>query len=183
MNAPAGLSSSALLRYFRKSGRLIIGEVAGDLWVSDAYMAARLVGEKNPIANLLALYNLPCEPMSCRVDGTVVKEGDKGVEMEKLLPTVKSLVPATRFCIGSAPVLVEGSLGGEWLELWQAGDQRLCMNPRIRQMVDLFAPGDWQASPTNTATRPLAKVIDRKVAAIAMPVRNLATMTDEGKAA
>lgn len=179
-----GLSAPSLLRYFRRRGRLMLAEHDGDLWVTDSYMAVRLIGTDNAVASLLALYNLPFEAMVCDVDSTVVRrEGAQTPDIGRLIPAIDVLTPATRFHIGNAPALVEGSGSSPLHELWTAGKTQFCMNPDVVKIVNLFVGGDWFAYTEQTSTRPIAKARDGAVQAIAMPIRNLSIIANEEQAA
>lgn len=171
---PFKIPPSAVLRHYRDS-RLHIAEHDGDLWVTDAYALVRL-GEKarKAFEETLALYNLPLEPMNCRVEGTIVRQPGDAPDVGALLPG-KHGKPIEPYQLGGLPVFVDvGRHQGQHSAVWTTGKEYVVVNPDLVEWARRLLPGvagTWHACPTRGPLGPVAFVADKKTHALVMPIR------------
>jgi hypothetical protein len=165
------LTTAQAQAYFKRSGRLMLNEHAGQMWVTDSFILVP-VTDKSVIAELLAEFNLPFEPMVCNVSRTVVRrKNDVLPKIETVLPSAKALktyTPMIRERIAGMDAGVVTPNGT--LEVWSCGDLPVLFDATRAAMVGRLnpSPGTWCAS---DPTRPAARIVDRKVDGMLMPVR------------
>lgn len=157
------------------SDRLLLGEVDGQLWVSDSYWAVEVPDDDHPLAQILHRYNVTREPgVVLQIRSTlVIDPSAKHAEMAaRLKPEFDRATQAVgRHRVKGEAAYIKNT-DDRWLALFDMGGGMFCLvNNDLLNLVERWAPGEWFASPGLPLAALIRKVDGRPTAAL-MPVRH-----------
>lgn len=159
-------TTARLQAYFKQAGRLILSEIEGELWASDGFLLIP-VDEHSLVAELLAEFNLPFEPMVCDVRRTVVQR------KADVIPNLASLLPDTSALKPLKPELIDGHevyINGGDAMVWTTGAHLILLDATRVAITERFTPGaQWMAS--GGLRRLVARVLNDRAVGLLMPVR------------
>lgn len=165
-----------LLSTVKKSGKLILNtDAKGSMWATDAYWMIR-VDEKHPVAELLAAFNLPFEPVHCEAWDTL-RRVDRGPlpDVGKLLlpPKVKRTVVAP-YELGGMPILTESQ--GRLARVWrrEVDGKFVTLAGNFLTLIATFNRGERWEQKADSPLGPVYHYDDAgQLTALLMPVRTL----------
>ena len=163
--------------YFRESGKLILAEHDGALWVTDSYLLFRLT-DGNPVAGLLDFWNLPVEPGVYYVESNIRRAvAQTPPNVEPLLRS-KDATPVARHLTCGAPTFVCSSDGKHLSAVFEhsgTGDL-IAVSQRKLDVVEALAPeGEWHGA---GGLKPMVRKSDSKPVALLMPIRSVFTQRE-----
>lgn len=143
-------------RYASDNARLFLVEVDGVMWASNTYWAVVVPDDQHPIAQLLALYNLPLAPgvlssgetlrPDPASDATKSKAQDSLATLVRTVP--EDLEPITRHCLNGQPLYAYDDNLDRILALFQLpGGRFVAVTDRMRDIVERDSHGQWHGGP------------------------------------
>ena len=183
------MTKTELYRYLKKHGsRLLLNEVDGRMWWSNAYVIAPV---DVAMTELLALYNLTPEPMNCDVDSTIVRNDTDPVNMASLLAKFqaknsKTYATVKPLQVGETTLLTSTATtaGTGLCELWSTDGATVTHRFLADHLkVVLSAGGDHMVSIADKPKGPTARFGEDGLAGLLMPVYGEAQVLPWAKAA
>lgn len=165
-------TTAQVMAYFKKADRMILAEHDGQMWVTDSYLLIP-VDEKSVVAQLLAEYNLPFEPMVCDVRRTVVRrKNDRVPDVGSVIPdakALKSLAAIKRETLAGQDAF--GMLQGELTRIYSNRlELPVVLNDARATMAEHFTPdAAWMTGPD--PLKAVARVRGKAAIGLLMPCR------------